>query len=59
MGAMKRGRRPINMPPEPGKERDEAGEPPLPPIVRSLQGALHGAKVDEEDHRRHLEDKHR
>ena len=35
------------------------GEPePLPPIVRSLKGSLRGARVDEEDYRRYLEEKH-
>jgi hypothetical protein len=27
--------------------------------LRSLKGSLRGAKIDEEDYRRHLEDKHR
>jgi hypothetical protein len=31
----------------------------LPPIVRSMKGALRGAEIDEQDYRRHLEDKHR
>lgn len=31
----------------------------LTPTVRSLLGALSGSAVDELDHRRHLEDKHR
>ena len=35
-----------------------AGEPRLRPIVGSLRGLLRGAKVGEEDYRRHLEDKH-
>lgn len=30
----------------------------LPPTVRSLKGALRGADVDEEDYRRHLEEKY-
>lgn len=29
------------------------------PRVRSLRGVLAGAKLDERDYRRHLEDKHR
>jgi hypothetical protein len=32
---------------------------PLPPIVSSLLGILRNANVDEEDYRRHLEEKHR
>jgi len=31
----------------------------LTPIVRSMKGALRGAKLDEQDYRRHLEEKHR
>lgn len=31
---------------------------PLPPVTRSLRGALRGADVDEGDYRRHLEEKH-
>lgn len=31
----------------------------LPPIVSSLRGILRNANVDEEDYRRHLEEKHR
>lgn len=30
----------------------------LPPRVRALRGALRGAEVDEEDYRRHLEEKY-
>lgn len=30
----------------------------LTPMVRSLKGSLKGAKVDESDYRRHLEDKY-
>ena len=30
----------------------------LTPIVRSLKGSLRGAEVDEEDYRRHLDDKY-
>ena len=30
----------------------------LTPVVRSLKGALRGAKVDIEDYHRHLEDKY-
>jgi len=46
--------------PEPGRERgaEKAGAV-LTPIVRSLKGSLRGAKIDEEEYRRHLEDKHR
>jgi hypothetical protein len=32
---------------------------PLPPIVSSLLGILRNADVDQEDYRRHLEEKHR
>lgn len=32
--------------------------PELPPMVRSLKGSLRGAEVDEEDYRRHLEEKY-
>lgn len=32
---------------------------PLPPVVRALKGSLAGANLDEEDFRRHLEEKHR
>jgi hypothetical protein len=31
---------------------------PLPPIVSSLLGILRNADVDQEDYRRHLEEKH-
>ncbi len=31
----------------------------LTPLVRSMKGALRGAKIDEQDYRRHLEEKHR
>lgn len=41
--------------PDPG----QIGHRPLPPIVSSLRGILRGANVDEEDYRRHLEEKHR
>lgn len=37
---------------------DERGAPELPPITRSLKGALHGKTVDEADYRRYLEEKH-
>lgn len=32
---------------------------PLPPLVRSLQGAWKGHKVGEADYRKHLAEKHR
>jgi hypothetical protein len=39
---------------------DPAGSPlELTPKVQSLLGALAGARLDEADHRRHLERKHR
>jgi hypothetical protein len=37
----------------------ESRRPRLTPAVRSLLGALEGAKRDEGDYRRHLERKHR
>jgi len=49
----------IKMLPEPGRARSEKTEKTLPPIVRSLKGSLRGAKIEEEDYRRHLEEKHR
>ncbi|MEM1043788.1 MAG: DUF6364 family protein [Bacteroidota bacterium] len=33
-------------------------EEPLPPLTRSLIGALAGAEVSEEDHHAYLEEKH-
>jgi hypothetical protein len=35
------------------------GAPAITPRVRKLTGAISGAGVDERDHRRHLEEKHR
>ena len=35
-------------------KREEA----LPPIVRSLKGSLRGVEIDEQDYRRHLEEKY-
>jgi hypothetical protein len=32
---------------------------PLTPLVQSLYGLLRGSQVDEQDYRRHLEDKYR
>ncbi len=32
--------------------------PELPPIVSSLKGSLRGAGVDEDDYRRHLEERY-
>lgn len=45
----------LEMLPEPG------GRPPRPltPIVESLRGVLASSGLDEEDYRRHLEEKHR
>ena len=34
-------------------------EEPLPPITRRLRGIAAGSELTEEDHRRHLEEKHR
>lgn len=31
----------------------------LPPLTRSLSGVLAGTAIDEDDYRRHLEEKHR
>ncbi len=39
-------------------QNEPAGGPRLSPIVGSLRGLLRGAKVGEQDYRRHLEDKH-
>jgi len=45
----------IKMLPESGREPGaKKGEALLTPIVRSLKGSLRGAKIDEEDYRRHL-----
>jgi hypothetical protein len=38
--------------------RPSADEVVATPLVRSLKGALRGARVDEEDYRRHLEEKY-
>jgi len=38
-------------------EKEERYEPSTP-ITRSLRGALRGAMVNEDDYRRHLEEKH-
>jgi hypothetical protein len=35
-----------------------SGSEVLPPVVRSLKGALRGADVDEDDFRRHLEERY-
>lgn len=32
--------------------------PPLPPVTRSLKGLLRGAKITEEDYKKHLKDKY-
>ncbi len=48
----------IKMLPEPGRTPSANGAL-LTPIVRSLKGSYSGAKIDEEDYRRHLEGKHR
>lgn len=39
--------------------RDRPEDEELPPLTRSLAGALRRADVDEEDYRAHLERKHR
>jgi hypothetical protein len=50
----------IKMLPEPGREPSaKKGAPVLTPIVRSLKGSFRGAKIDEKDYRRHLEERHR
>ncbi|TVR65524.1 MAG: antitoxin [Candidatus Competibacteraceae bacterium] len=38
--------------------REDAADTELTPRVRSLLGALSGAAIDEQDYRRHLENKH-
>lgn len=38
---------------------DDSITPDVTPRVRSLRGALAGAKLDERDYRRYLKDKHR
>lgn len=40
--------------PEPGRTRPR----PLTPIVESLRGVLAGSGLDEQDYRRHLEEKY-
>lgn len=44
----------LEMLPEPGRSQPR----PLTPIVESLRGVLAGSGLDEEDYRRHLEEKH-
>ena len=44
----------LEMLPEPGQRQPR----PLTPIVESLRGVLAGSGLDEEDYRRHLEEKH-
>ena len=44
----------LEMLPEPGQRRPR----PLTPVVESLRGVLAGSGLDEEDYRRHLEEKH-
>jgi 3-oxoacyl-(acyl-carrier-protein) synthase len=39
--------------------RDKPEDEDLPPLTRSLAGALADANVDEEDYRAHLDRKHR
>jgi Family of unknown function (DUF6364) len=41
-----------------GAEQDESA-PSLAPLTESLHGLLKDAKVDEQDYRRYLEEKHR
>lgn len=38
--------------------REDAADTELTPRARSLLGALSGAAIDEQDYRRHLENKH-
>jgi hypothetical protein len=47
----------IKMLPEPSESGGKTRA--LAPIVRSMKGVLRGAKIDEQDYRRHLEDKYR
>lgn len=49
----------IKMLPEPEGTPSDRKASALTPIVRSLKGSLRGAKVEEEDYHRHLEEKHR
>jgi hypothetical protein len=37
----------------------EGGHPELPPLTRSLKGALRGGGVDRDDYLRYLDEKHR
>ena len=48
----------IKMLPE-AKQKSGKEAPNLTPIVRSMIGVLRGANIDEEDYRRHLEEKYR
>lgn len=41
-----------------GERGEKVTEADLPPVTRELLGSLSGSDVDEEDYRRHLEDKH-
>lgn len=44
----------------PGTEEPKEERAPVPtPIVQSMRGVLRGARIDEEDYRRYLEEKHR
>lgn len=49
----------IKLLPEMEGEAREGRASPLTPIVRSMKGALRGARIDEEDYRRYLVEKHR
>jgi len=40
--------------PDPGRSKPR----PLTPVVESLRGVLAGSDLDEQDYRRHLEEKH-
>lgn len=42
----------------PGTETPKEGPVPTP-IVQSMRGVIRGARIDEEDYRRYLEEKHR
>jgi hypothetical protein len=44
----------LEMLPEPGRRQPRR----LTPIVESLRGSLAGSGLDEDDYRRHLEEKH-
>ncbi|MCP4401957.1 MAG: antitoxin [bacterium] len=40
------------------KDQTEKTPQPVPPITQSLRGVLRGVKLDEQDYKRYLEEKH-